>query len=665
MCASDAHASSRDSTGIDSILVLPEVRVERDRPLSTTRERRPTAFVSELEMRSSGRAIETVGEVLRSAPGVHITQYGGFGSFSTVSLRGAPAGQVAVYMDGVPMHSASQTVVDLSSLPVTSLETVEVYRGGSPLLMGSARPGGAVNLVSGEGGNRSEFSVARGSFETWEARGTGGFSMGTLSGWLHAGYQGTAGDFTFPDDNGTPFNLADDETSTRLNNRFDSGTGLARLAWRPTEAWQVSTRLHAYRKAQGFPGLGASPAMNARYELERWVGQGDVTRSFGNDGVLAVETSVQRERSQFVDTEGKLGVGRHETDDRFASETYGARMRSPRLPWRTSVELVASQRDERADLSNAANAYADPPQSRRRTRGLAIEGRVSPWRPLQIVAAQRWDRIDDELRSSGFLGRITETDVQRDVAAPQVGARVAMRYGLELRANWSHAQRIPDFTELFGNQGAIVGNAALEPERVENRDVGAAWQGRLAGYSATVEWAHFASDAEDLIVYVRNSPSSAKAQNISRARIRGDEVSLQIGAPAGFAFTGSVTWQSAIDVGDVPFWTGKRLPQRPGVQSYARLAWQGGPLLLAGDVQYMGDNYLDRYNSYRISSRTLVGTMLGYTFASSGMRLTLEGKNLGDSRVADVAGYPLPGRSFYAALGWRLGPAGPDDRQEN
>jgi len=36
----------------------------------------------------------------------------------------------------------------------------------------------------------------------------------------------------------------------------------------------------------------------------------------------------------------------------------------------------------------------------------------------------------------------------------------------------------------------------------------------------------------------------------------------------------------------------------------------------------------------------------------------VEGKNLGDRRLADVAGYPLPGRSVFVSMEVRLGPAG-------
>src|SRR2546427_3233871 len=79
----------------DTVVVLPEVRVDRPRVPSDARRRLPTASVSELSTGTSGRAFETLADVLNEAVGVRVQQYGGLGAFSTVSLRGAPPGQVA------------------------------------------------------------------------------------------------------------------------------------------------------------------------------------------------------------------------------------------------------------------------------------------------------------------------------------------------------------------------------------------------------------------------------------------------------------------------------------------------------------------------------------------------------------------------------------------
>ena len=227
--ADTAHAAARlDSATAKPVLTLPEVRVERERPLSDARRALPTAFVTELAAGASGRAVESLPELLDQAAGVHVDQYGGLGAFSTVSLRGAAPGQVTVFLDGVPLTSAAHAEVNLSELPVSAVDRVEIYRGLAPLALGTATPGGAINLVTRSTPVR-ELSLARGSFGTWEGRGTTGIRRGALSALVHAGYLGSEGDFRYYDDNGTPYNPADDAVVPRANNRLDAWTALAAL----------------------------------------------------------------------------------------------------------------------------------------------------------------------------------------------------------------------------------------------------------------------------------------------------------------------------------------------------------------------------------------------------------------------------------------------------
>jgi len=97
-----AAATPSDSTASppQPVLTLPEVRVEARRPEPSARRRQPTGFVSDVPAGASGHAFETLGDLLGRTAGARIQQYGGLGSFATVSLRGAPAGQLAVYVDG-------------------------------------------------------------------------------------------------------------------------------------------------------------------------------------------------------------------------------------------------------------------------------------------------------------------------------------------------------------------------------------------------------------------------------------------------------------------------------------------------------------------------------------------------------------------------------------
>ncbi len=156
---------------------------------------------------------------------------------------------------------------------------------------------------------------------------------------------------------------------------------------------------------------------------------------------------------------------------------------------------------------------------------------------------------------------------------------------------------------------------------------------------------------------MRHSQSSVRAENISRARIDGEELSVRVDAPGGLVVTGGFTRMSTRDVGPVPFWNGRRLPLRPAAQGSVRLDWRRGAFRAVADLQYIGDDYLDRANLQRVPDRLLAGASLSFTPNDGRLRLTVEGKNLGDDRVSDVGGFPLPGRALFASCDIRLGAA--------
>ena len=674
--AVSAHRAPGASPPDSIVLTLPELRIERERSLSEARRRLPTAFVSEIATGRSNRALETLSEVLGEAAGVHVDEYGGLGAFSTVSLRGAPPGQVSVYLDGAPLTSAAHGVVNLSDLPAGAIDRVEVYRGLAPLAMGPATPGGAINLVTAPTAELRDVRFARGSYDTWESRGSAGVARGAFSALIHGGLQSSRGNFDYLDDHGTPYNLADDRVRPRPNNRFDAATALGTLRWRPRRDLTVMAREDFFRKAQGLPGMGSNLALNTRLAFLRSITQLEVAHAGAASppgSRFAVRllpearlaASLERERNRFRDDGGALGLGelrlgRHDSDDRLEGERLALDLDWPRLPGGFALAASSSMGDDRANLRDPEDGVPDPPRSRRDSRGasLGVDWRT-PGERLTIHAARRWDRIIDHLRANGVAGSMTIADVTRQLDSPQLGARLALPLGFDLRANWARAERAPDFLELFGNQGSVTGNPTLRPERGENRDLGLGWSISSGAREASFEWAYFDSRATDLILYWSNSANTTRADNVSSARIRGEELSVRLRPFAPLAVSGSATWQSAIDTGPVGAWRGRRLPQRPGRQAYLRADVTRAALRAAADLQYLGDDYRDRYNSprYRVVSRTLVGASVSAALRGAA-RIVVEGKNLGNRRVSDVAGYPLPGRSVFVSMEVRLGSAG-------
>lgn len=89
-------------------------------------------------------------EVLQFVPGVYVEFNAGLGSLATASIQGSsfsPVPEVAVYRDGVPLNMLANPVANLSLIPVSSIDRIEVYKGSASSAWGTAM-GGVINIIT-------------------------------------------------------------------------------------------------------------------------------------------------------------------------------------------------------------------------------------------------------------------------------------------------------------------------------------------------------------------------------------------------------------------------------------------------------------------------------------------------------------------------------------
>jgi len=641
------------------VRTLPTVEVGAERARLDARRRMPAGSVTDVPVGRGNRALETAGELLQSTVGARVVTYGGLGAFSTLSLRGAAPGEVSVFLDGVPLTSAAHGVVNLADLPLAAVDRLEVYRGSAPLGFGAATPGGAVNLVSAEAADVRTLRVATGSFGTTSASGAWGGTRGAFSLLADAGYEGARGDFRFWNDNDTPFNPNDDHWSTRANDRYDASSALARLAWRPASPWHATLRAEGFHKAQGIPGRGAAQAPNPRLALDRGLLAFEGGRaSASQEPALLLRAHTEDERSAFRDPEGELHLGRQDGTTRFADDGAGATLATPAAWRRLTAEAGFDAREETADPMPPTLGQRIPSQSTRETRSGTVGAQLHLLGERVVLhLARRWDRQQDRLRATLVGGVPYAADASRTLDAPQAGARVTLGRGFEARASTARSERAPEFSELFGDQAVVAANPKLLPETGNNWDAALAWGAAGPSWSAGADVAHFDSRIDDLIGYQPAAARTVRATNYSRARIRGDEATARV-AWRGLAASANAAWTQALQDDPASIYFGRRLPLRPERQGAARLDARLGRWRVSADLLALGEDFLDPINYQRLAPRTLWGAAIARTIGVA--TLLLEGKNLTDERASDIAGYPIPGRSVYAALELRGRAARPE-----
>ena len=124
----------------------PDITVEAKRPSweeilspGTVTIIRPEEFKGEQK---------SLPDFLKMVPGVHVREVNGKGQYTTVTVRGSTAAQVGVFVDGVLTNLGGDAAVDISTIPVSNVERIEVYRGYIPARFAGTFIGGVINIVT-------------------------------------------------------------------------------------------------------------------------------------------------------------------------------------------------------------------------------------------------------------------------------------------------------------------------------------------------------------------------------------------------------------------------------------------------------------------------------------------------------------------------------------
>jgi outer membrane cobalamin receptor len=642
---------------------LPAVEVRGQSPAEQPLSRQTSTFATAIDTQEATARVDSVADVLAESVGVQVRRFGGLGAFSTVSIRGSTPNQVGVYLDRVLLNQADFGLVDLGDLPLDNVERIEVYRGFAPLQLGAGSIGGAINLVTRQvaGDTINRVSASYGSFDTRKLtlyRSQGFDKLGYVA---LFNYTESDGDFTFVDDNGTPFNPDDDEKTTRTNNDFRSfnvnAKGTASLA-----GWELTALDQFFTKDQGVPGQSSLRSEDARLDVWRNLATLRLERS-GFPWVMsdiALQLAHLWQREAFEDPEGEIGTGVQDNESTSNTFSVNGLLNLYLEQWNQILGTILEWRYETFRVVDRLPELRDQParQGPLQRRGsviVALQDEILLFgERLSLRPLLRYQFVDSNFGAQPEFGAValnTDRDQQEQLFSPSLGITYRLLSFLDLKANVGRFQRVPTLFELFGDRGTTLGNPNLDPESSLNWDVGFVLELRRLGILDRVyfEYAYFGSNADDLIVFVQNSQATAQARNIGSAKIRGQELSWSVTLLGHVRLYGNYTFQDTEDTSDT-FSRGNRLPGRPLHELHQAVELFAGIGKLVYEFSYIADNALDRANAFVVGERTLHNVRVVALPFGDRLKLTFEVKNLTDDQVEDFRGFPLPGRSFFGTV---------------
>lgn len=621
-----------------------------------------TGFATSIDLRTQGLVRGSVGEMLDEAPGLQVRRLGDAFSPQSVTLRGAPAAHVTVALDGVVLNDAASDGVDLSVLPPMLLARADVYRGSSPLRLGAAGLGGAVELITRENtpGATSWLMAGGGSFGARRVGAFLGSQRGRWSTLAAVSVRSSEGDFPFYDDRGTP--LLPGVTSTRENNAGHAVDLLARACHGevPSPARSPCVLLLTGWRMREVPGLNGfqtdGPFAEQRRVLTR------VTAPI-TSGALRVEPWV----SAMV------------REDTFANE--GARILPATTPsvtrsltWLTELGATVTIPEGRWRLEAGARGRAEGFVPISDDATTATRQGVLAWAELTARGAT-WE-LHPGLSLEAWRDARGDASGARALFGPRMGASWRATSWLTLRANGGVYQRAPTLPELYGDRGVITGNPSLRPERSLNADLGAVLSATRGEWSVRAELAGYARAVDDQIALVQTTRSTFRPDNLDHTRVYGVESQLRVmwarraSLTVAYALTDATLDApgSAID--------GRRVPGLSQHDLSASIDVQAGRAHLGVTTSYLTESFLDVANLAEVPARWLADVTAQVPVPRvRGLRVLLAVTNVFDARtvtrrlltpageagavtspLADWFGFPLPGRAFFAALQYSTGP---------
>ena len=184
-------------------------------------------------------------------------------NFTSVTLRGTNAEHTLVAIDGIRLNSAQNGTFDLTTLPLTFADRVELVRGGNSALYGTSPVGGMINIITPDPAKlTARLRTRLGSFGQRYLHLTHGNRVGPLGYALGAHYTAAANDFTWTDDSGT---------TARMSNADLAGIGAFARGTCRAGPHRFDLFGEYNSTGRGMPGSRAWPSDSARRDDVRGI----------------------------------------------------------------------------------------------------------------------------------------------------------------------------------------------------------------------------------------------------------------------------------------------------------------------------------------------------------------------------------------------------------
>jgi len=498
----------------------------------------PASIVSLSSTELSTTAAATLDDALRQIPGFSLFRRSGSRTANPttqgVSLRGtgaSGASRAVVLADGIPLNDPFGGWVYWSRVPRSSINNIEVLRGGASHLYGSAALGGVVNIFTRKA--REPVLLLETSYGNQQTADASLFAA------AHKGRWGASiSAETFRTDG---YITVDESERGRVDTPVNSRNAVASLTIERTLSSKASVFMSA--NAFGEARSNGTPLQTNRTHIRQFVAGLDwqttragnfTARAYGGTQVFdQTFSAVNSDRS--VETLTRV--------QRVPAQSIGLSVQwsRPVLKKQTLIagleaREVRGASDELAYVAGRPNAFVGA-GGRERSLGLFFEDIIRLAPSLFVTAGARIDRWRnyDAFSTTRPLSNAPPTslafpDRSETAFSPHVSVLYKPAENLSLYANVTRAFRQPTLNELYRSfrvgDVLTLANENLRAERLTGGEAGASFSAFKQKLStrAAFFWTEMTRPVANVTLTITPSLITRQRQNLGRTRSRGLEL---------------------------------------------------------------------------------------------------------------------------------------------
>ena len=582
-------------------------------------------------------------ELLQRQPGIEISNLGGPGKVSTLSLRGTSSTHSIVLIDGMRVGAATSGFSAIEHIPLSQIEKIEILRGPASSLYGQDAIGGVIQIFTKKGvdGFKPYVGIGYGSYKTsnFQSGIRGGNNQTTYA--INFSAMNAGGFSAFaPNPNNTIANTANLDKDGYKNYSLSSS-----LNHKINQDYEIDFQYFLSKGKSKFDNQFAdfSPFVDYKNETKQESYAVNLKGQINNvwQSSIKIGQSIDKYLDKqkwnpaigFIDyTAPPVGCGGPcGAQDSTLQDLY--KTTQNQFAWQNNINLPRGSLTLIYDFLEQKIKTTDLYEKNKRTNHGVMVG---------------YSLIEDKHNFQSNLRKDFNTAYD-DAVTGNIG------YAYSINSNWTIASSYgtafvsPSFNYLYSLADKYaLGNPNLKPEKSKNIEASIRYKDDSGSISLTM----FQNKIDDFIIYSNPSYteySRTTTQNLNKVEIQG----LTISGDQFFGhlqIKGSVTTQSAKNED-----TDKYLPRRATALGNLNLNYYIGYWNIGLEETFSDKRFDDKENTVKLSGYALTNIVADYKINDK-LKLNLKLNNVFDKDYSLAAEgtsgfkYQTPGRSLFTNL---------------